>query len=378
MRLHEYEAADIFESMGIAVPARAVATTPEEAQKIASDLGGPVLLKAQVLVGGRGLAGGVRVASNLEEVHTLSKELLGMDIKGFTVQKLLVSKKINIQRELYLGVTIDGYERRPVVLVSAEGGMSIAEVGESSPERIASLHVDIHHEFFPYQARGICKKLGVSSKQLVPLADILVRLYRVFIRYNALIAEINPLAVTADGDFIAVDAVLEVDDSALFQLSDGLPGDRERIENPLERRGKEIGVTYVDLEGDIGIISSGAGLGMATVDIIGQKLRPANFLETGGGMTEELLYRSMDLVMMKPGVRAIFVNIYGGINPIHEGARGIVHYIEEHGVRIPIVAKALGNHQEEAWNIFRTGGVHVVTDVPTEKAVDRLFELLGD
>lgn len=378
MRLHEYEAADIFESMGIAVPARAVATTPEEAQKIASDLGGPVLLKAQVLVGGRGLAGGVRVASNLEEVHTLSKELLGMDIKGFTVQKLLVSKKINIQRELYLGVTIDGYERRPVVLVSAEGGMSIAEVGESSPERIASLHVDIHHEFFPYQARGICEKLGVSSKQLVPLADILVRLYRVFIRYNALIAEINPLAVTADGDFIAVDAVLEVDDSALFQLSDGLPGDRERIENPLERRGKEIGVTYVDLEGDIGIISSGAGLGMATMDIIGQKLRPANFLETGGGMTEELLYRSMDLVMMKPGVRAIFVNIYGGINPIHEGARGIVHYIEEHGVRIPIVAKALGNHQEEAWNIFRTGGVHVVTDVPTEKAVDRLFELLGD
>jgi len=209
------------------------------------------------------------------------------------------------------------------------------------------------------------------------LADILVRLYRVFIRYNGLIAEINPLALTADGDFIAVDAVLEVDDSTLFQPSDRLPRDRERIENPLERRGKEIGVTYVELEGDIGIIASGAGLGMATMDIIGQRLRPANFLETGGGMTEELSYRSMDLVMMKPGIRAIFVNIYGGINPIHEGARGIVRYIKEHGVRIPVVAKALGNHQEEAWNIFRTGGVHVVTDVPTEKAVDRLFELLG-
>jgi succinyl-CoA synthetase beta subunit len=151
-----------------------------------------------------------------------------------------------------------------------------------------------------------------------------------------------------------------------------------RIENPLERKGKKIGVTYVDLEGDIGIISSGAGLGMATMDIIGQRLRPANFLETGGGITEELLYKCMDLLMMKRRLKAVIINVYGGINPIHEGARGIVRYIQEHNVTIPIVAKALGNRQEETWEILRSGGVHVVTEAATEAAVGRLLELLGE
>jgi len=145
----------------------------------------------------------------------------------------------------------------------------------------------------------------------------------------------------------------------------------------LERRGREIGVTYVDLDGDVGIISSGAGLGMASMDIIGQKMKPANFLETGGGITADLLYKCMDLIMMKPGLKAIFINVYGGINPIHEGAKGIVRYIQEHNVMIPIVAKALGNHQEETWDILRSGGVHVVTDAATEKAVEKLYEVAG-
>jgi succinyl-CoA synthetase beta subunit len=157
-----------------------------------------------------------------------------------------------------------------------------------------------------------------------------------------------------------------------------MPELTERIENPLERKGREIGVTYVDLGGDIGIISSGAGLGMATMDIIGERLKPANFLETGGGITEELLYKCMELVMMKADLRAIFINIYGGINPIHEGARGVVRYIKEHKLKLPIVAKALGNHQEETWEIFRSGGVHVVTEAPTERAVERLYELVGN
>jgi succinyl-CoA synthetase beta subunit len=377
MRLHEYEAADIFNAAGIPVPARAVAATPEEAQKIAEDLGCPVVLKAQVLVGGRGLAGGVKIAASPVEVYTLSDDLLGREIKGFPVRKLLVSKRVTIDRELYLGITVDGYEGKPVVLVSEEGGMSIDRVAERRAEKIASLHVDIDRGFFPYEARGIFRKLGFSSQELLSAADILVRLYHVFQSYSALIAEINPLTVTPDGSLIAVDAVLEVDDSALFRVRDHLPLDQERIENPLERKGKELGVTYVDLDGDIGIISSGAGLGMATMDIIARKRRPANFLETGGGITEQLLYKSIDLVMMKPGIRGVFVNIYGGINPIHEGARGIVRYMNEMHVRIPVVAKALGNRQEETWDILRAGGVHVVTDVATEKAVDRLFELLG-
>jgi succinyl-CoA synthetase beta subunit len=181
-----------------------------------------------------------------------------------------------------------------------------------------------------------------------------------------------------NGGVLALDAVLEVDDSALARINTPLPQPLGREEHPLERRGKEIGVTYVDLDGDIGIIASGAGLGMASMDIIARRLRPANFLETGGGITEALLYECMKLVMMKRGLRAIFINIYGGINPIHEGAKGIVRYIKEYHVSLPVVAKALGNHQEETWEILRSGGVHVVTETATETAVDRLFELVNN
>jgi len=174
-----------------------------------------------------------------------------------------------------------------------------------------------------------------------------------------------------------VDAVLEVDDSALSRIPFPLPDRIDRIDNPLERRGREIGVTYVDLDGDIGLIASGAGLGMASMDIIGAKMKPANFLETGGAITAEQLYKSMELIMMKPGLRGIFVNVYGGINPIHEGARGIARYIQEHSLKIPVVAKALGNRQEETWEILRSAGVHVVTAAATEEAVERLYELVG-
>ncbi|MBT4482730.1 MAG: succinyl-CoA synthetase subunit beta, partial [Candidatus Latescibacteria bacterium] len=304
-------------------------------------------------------------------------EMLEKEIKGLTVHKVLVCKKAVISKELYIGITVDGYEGKPVVLVSSEGGMSIEETAQRFPEKIATLPMDTKWELFPYEARNLFKKLGFSSKTLIKCSDILIRLYRVFIDYNALIAEINPLAVLDDGSLMAVDAVLEIDDSAVSRLGKKIPGDIERIENPLERRGREIGVTYVDLDGDIGIIASGAGLGMATMDIIAQKMRPANFLETGGGITEELLYNTMELMMMKKGLRAVLINIYGGINPIHEGARGIVRYINENNVTIPIVAKALGNRQEETWEILRSGGVHVVTDVSTEKAVERLFEVVS-
>ncbi|MDY6974193.1 MAG: succinyl-CoA synthetase subunit beta, partial [Thermodesulfobacteriota bacterium] len=185
------------------------------------------------------------------------------------------------------------------------------------------------------------------------------------------------LVILKNGGLLAVDSVLEIDNSALNRIKHPLPDYLERTENALERKGKEIGVTYVDLDGDIGLISSGAGLGMASMDIIGQRLKPANFLETGGGITEELLYRCMELVMSKEGLRALVINVYGGINPIHEGAKGVVRYIKERGVTIPIVAKALGNHQEETWEILRSGGVHVITEAATEKAIARLFELLG-
>ena len=208
------------------------------------------------------------------------------------------------------------------------------------------------------------------------VATIFRSLYDVFSKYDALIAEINPLARTVEGTYLALDSKVEIDDSSLYRHPELQIDLKERISNPLERKGREIGVTYVELDGDIAIIASGAGLGMATVDIIGQRLRPANFLETGGAITADLLYKVMDLVLQKKGVRAVFINVYGGINPIHEGAKGVVRYMQEYGVTIPVVAKALGNRQEETWEIFERHGVHVVTDVSTEKGVERLTQLL--
>ncbi len=376
MRLYEYEATDIFESTGIPVPERGVAETPEEAQRIAETIGVPVVLKAQVLVGGRGLAGGVKIATSPRETLTLSEELFKSEIKGLPIRTILVSRKVDILNELYAGITVDGYEGKPVIVVSSEGGVDIEDVSKRSPEKIVSFHIDEESGFFPYQARELFACLDIHGRQLIQCASVLIKLYAVFKQYEALIAEINPLAVLSDGNIMALDAVLEIDDSALFRLHSRIPQDNERIENPLERKGKEIGVSYVDLDGDIGLIASGAGLGMATMDIIGQRLRPANFLETGGGITEELLYKSMGLVMMKKNLRAIIINLYGGINPIHEGACGVVRYIKENNLNIPVIAKALGNRQEETWEILRSGGVHVVTDVATEQAVERLIDLL--
>jgi len=377
MRLHEYETLDIFEQNGIPVPRRGVASTMHEALHVAGEIGYPVVLKAQILVGGRGLAGGIKTASTPDELKEAAEKLLSSDIKGLPVLKILVCEKVEIAKELYLGITIDGYSGKPIVVTSTEGGMLIEDTAKTAPEKIASTHIDSSFSFYPYQARALLRRLNISQQLITSWTDVISQLYNVVMRYEALICEINPLVVRPNGGLIAVDAKLEVDDSAISRVRFPLPDRIERIENALERRGKEIGVTYVDLDGDIGLISSGAGLGMASTDIIGEKMKPANFLETGGGITSDLLYKCMDLIMMKPGLRAIFINVYGGINPIHEGAKGVVRYIKEHNVKIPIVAKALGNKQEETWEIFRSGGVHVVTEAATEKAIDKLYELVG-
>jgi succinyl-CoA synthetase beta subunit len=377
MRLHEYEALDIFEQYGIPVPRRGLAGTMHEALHVAGEIGYPVMLKAQVLVGGRGLAGGIRTAATPDELKDAADALFNSDIKGLPVRKILVCEKAEVARELYVGITIDGYSGRPVIVVSTEGGVRIEETARTSPEKIAAIHIDPSFGYYPYQARSLLRMLGLKQQLITAWTDVIGQLYEVALRYESLITEINPLVVLPNGGLLAVDAVLEVDDSALSRIRHPLPDRIDRIENPLEKRGKEIGVTYVDLDGDIGIISSGAGLGMASMDIIGERMKPANFLETGGGITADLLYRCMELIMRKPGLRGILINVYGGINPIHEGAKGVVRYIQEHNVKLPIVAKALGNRQEETWEIFRSGGVHVVTETATEKAVDKLYELVG-
>jgi succinyl-CoA synthetase beta subunit len=376
MRLFEFEGNQLFRREGIPVPNFELATTVDEAVAKAGLMALPAMVKAQILTGGRWLAGGVRPAASLEEVARVAGQIIGSTIGGFTVTQVMITPQLDTAREFYLGVTTDDFHGIPMVMLSAEGGVSINQIASTRPEAVVTRPVSISEGLLPSVAKQMCHDVGLNGRELSQVAGIMVNLYNLFRKYDATVAEINPLVQTAQGEFIALDAKIEIDDSGLFRHPDLKLSNLERIINPLERKGREIGVTYVDLDGDIGVIASGAGLGMASVDIISQKMKPANFLETGGAITADLLYNVMGLIMQKPGIRAILINVYGGINPIHEGAKGIVRYMQEHHVTIPIVAKALGNRQEETWEIFRSAGVHVVTDVATETAVQKLVELL--
>jgi len=376
MKLFEFEGNQLFRREGIPVPDFALASSPEEVKQKVQTIGLPVGIKGQVLTGGRWLAGGVKTAKSPDEAERVARDIIGLSIRGHIVKQVMIAPKVESVKEFYAGVTIDEYRGTSMVILSAEGGVSINEIAFRRPESVVTRSVSITEGLLPSTAKQMCHDVGLSGKDLTQVAGIMVDLYRVFRKYDALVAEINPLVQTARGNFIALDAKVEIDDSSLFRHADLNFNVADRISNPLELLGKHIGVTYVELDGDIGVIASGAGLGMASIDIIGKKLRPANFLETGGAITADLLYNVMDLILRKPDIRAILINVYGGINPIHEGAKGVVRYIQEHNVTIPIVAKALGNHQEETWEIFRAAGVHVVTDVSTEKAVEKLVQLL--
>jgi succinyl-CoA synthetase beta subunit len=376
MRLYEFEGIELFRREGIPVPEYALASSPEEAREKAQDIGLPVVLKAQVLAGGRWLAGGIETAESFDDVQRASRRILGSSIRGLPVHQIMVASSVETAREFYLSITVDDYLGTPLAILSAEGGVSIDKIARERSEAVVSKPVSISQGLNPSEAREMCHKVGLSGKDLTEVAGVLSALYRVFRTYDALIAEINPLVRTPKGTYLALDAKVEIDDSSLFRHPDLNLNMEDHILNPLERKGREIGVSYLELDGDIAIIASGAGLGMTTMDIIGQRMRPANFLETGGAITADLLYKVMDLVLQKKGVKAVFINIYGGINPIHEGAKGVVRYMQEHNVTLPIVAKALGNHQEETWEIFRQNGVHVVTDVSTEKGMEELARLL--
>jgi succinyl-CoA synthetase beta subunit len=376
MRLHEHEAARLFQQAGVPVASFAVARSADEAVAALTKVDLPVVIKAQVLVGSRGKHGGIVMADTEEEVRAKTAALLGSSVRGFRVESVMISKRASIARELYAGVTVDAVAGAITVILGTAGGIDVETVAKERPEALFRKTVVPPAELRGYDARALAREAGFRGDLMVKIADVLVSLYRAFRKYDALIAEVNPLVVTTEETLCAVDAVLEVDDSALFRHPEMPKDTLARIEHPIERAAKQIGVSYVDLDGDIAIISSGAGLGMATMDVVGQRLKPANFLETGGGITEELMYKTTDLVLQKPGLRGLLINLYGGINPIHEGAKGIVRLLKEKQVTIPVVAKALGNRQEETWATLREAGVIIVTDITTEAAVDALCAAL--
>lgn len=374
MRLHEYQAKAAFREEGILVPQGSLASSPEEARDAAARLGGSCVVKAQILVGGRGKAGGVGYADSPDAASQVAAGMLSKVIRGSRVDLLLVEDRLDVERELYVGVTVDGGSGGPVVVLSPEGGVDIETTALGHPEMIVSRQVDILQGLRPFEAREMVRGIGLRGDVAARCTEAVLAVYGAFLRYDALIAEINPLVVTRGGDVVAADAVIEVDDSAIYRHPDLDSGAEEDDSDPLREEGRRIGVSYVGLSGDIGVICSGAGLGMATIDaVVRCGGRPANFLETGGAITGDLMARAFRLVLMNRGLKGVLVNIYGGINPIHEGAKGIAQVMEEDGVDIPVFAKALGNFQEQTWEILEAAGVVVVRDVETEALVERLL-----
>jgi len=376
MRLFEFESIEIFKAEGIPMPRAEVVSSAEEARRTALSLGMPVILKAQVLIGGRAKAGGILVAEDPKEVARAAQEILEMQMTGLKVDKLLVEEYLPVARELFISVTIDDSKGKFVILASSHGGIEIEEIASKFPEKIVSVENDPLLEFEQYKARQIAKQIGLRGDLVPKVSDILWLLYRLFVKYDATTAEINPLIITKTNDVCAAGTVLTIDDDALDRHKELPIKVEERIQDDIEREAAKLGIPYVRLDGNIGVIGSGAGLAMATVDLIKHYGgEPANFLDTGGRITRDHLWNCLDIVMKNPKVAAVIVNMYGGINPIAEGAHGIVEFVEKKGLNIPVVVKVRGNFEEEAWDILQRAGIRVVKATQTEEAAKLIVEL---
>ena len=375
MKLLEYQGKQLFLENGIPVPEGRVAATVLEAEEAAKSIGKSVALKVQVPVGGRGKAGGIKVVEDSQEVQEIAGLLLAMNLKGFAVDKLLVEEKVDIDQELYLSVVVDPDTGHILMLFSPEGGMDIEQVAAETPEKVFRLVVDPLDLPPRYRMRRFMRQGGFQNKLLEELTKTAERLLHLFLEKDLLVAEINPLMILKDGRVLAGDSKVEVDDNALFRQKFEKIFWEER--DALEVEARSIGVTYVKLDGSVGVIASGAGLGMATMDLLEESgYKPANFLETGGGITEDLMYKAFRLVCKHENVQSVIINLYGGVNPIEKGARGIVRALQEMTPPPIVVAKALGNKQEECWDVLKQGGVTVVTSVRTETAVKSILDLL--
>lgn len=353
MKIHEYQAKQIFKNCGIPVPQGQVASTPEEAKFITSKLGKPVVIKAQVLVGGRGKAGGIKFAKTPEEAETVASKILGMEIKGMKVYKVLVAESVDIKSEAYLGVIVDRNNKCPVVMVSSEGGVDIEEVAKSTPEKIHQLVVDPLVGLLPHQARELCFKLYDQSKVAFKAATTLLNLYRAFVGSDASLAEINPLVLTPEEQLWAIDAKINIDDNGLFRHSE-IMGMRDlAYESPQEIKAREKGLAFHKFEGNIGNVVNGAGLAMATMDLIKEvKGEPANFLDIGGSSSPEKVTNALSILLSDPNVKVVLFNIFGGITRCDDVARGIIEGMKKLDVKVPIVIRLTGTNEDEAYRIL--------------------------
>ena len=358
MNLHEYQAAEIFAAHGIPTNTGQVVSSASEAERAARKLGGAVVVKAQVHTGGRGKAGGVKLAPSPEAARDAAAAILGLDIRGHTVRKVLVSPAAEIAQELYLGVTLDRSRRQNVVMASAEGGVDIEEVARERPDRIVRALIDPFLGLHPWQARQLAFALGVPSDKVGGFADIARRLYDTYVAEDASLAEINPLVLTSAGEWLALDAKMVIDDNALFRHA-AFEALRDLAEeNPTELDARQSGISFVKLDGNIGCIVNGAGLAMATMDAV--KLHggePANFLDVGGGASADQVAKAFSLVTADPSVRAILINIFGGITRGDVVAHGIAEALQRVAVHVPIVVRLSGTNAAEGQRLLSEIGI---------------------
>ena len=364
MNLHEYQARELLKRYGIPVPDANVADTPEQARSIAQRLGGKVVVKAQVHAGGRGKAGGVKLAATADEAFAHASKILGMTIKGLTVHKVLVAPATDIASESYVGIIVDRGSQRPVLMVSAAGGIDIEEVAAKTPEKIHRLPIDPRYGLLDHQALGLGFKLFRDAAQARAAADVMKKLAVAFYGVGASLAEINPLVTTPVGQVLALDAKIVIDDNELERRPEIAALRDASAEAPSEVQARAAGLTFIKLEGSVGCCVNGAGLAMATMDLVkyygGE---PANFLDIGGSSNPQKVVNALNIITGDPSVKAILFNIFGGITRGDDVANGIVQATREVPLKVPIVIRLTGTNQAEGVKILKAAGFSALTDM---------------
>ncbi|HKD19938.1 MAG TPA: ADP-forming succinate--CoA ligase subunit beta [Thermoanaerobaculia bacterium] len=379
MKVHEYQAKALLARFGVAVPRGEVTDSPSDAREIAKRLGGRAVVKAQIHAGGRGKGGGVKLAKDPEEVHDLAKKILGMTLvtpqtgpAGRVVHKVLVEEALDIARELYLGITLDRSRGLPVMMASRSGGMEIEEVAAKDPEAIVREAIDPSTGMFPYQARRLAFALGLTGESFKKGVAFMQALFRAYVETDASLAEINPLLVTKQGDVLALDAKMNFDDNALFRHPEIREMRDLSEEDPLEVEASRFGLNYIKLDGNVGCMVNGAGLAMGTMDLV--KLaggEPANFLDVGGGANEEQVKNAFRIILSDKNVKAVLINIFGGIMRCDIIAKGVVAAVREMGLSIPVVVRLEGTNVDQGKAILRESGLKItpadgLTDAATK------------
>jgi succinyl-CoA synthetase beta subunit len=367
---------EIFAQYGLPVSGFDVATSPADARAAAERRGGSVVVKAQVHVGGRGKAGGVKLARDADEAERYAESILGMDIKGLTVEKIVVAEAVDIDREYYIGIVVDRATKKPVYMVSSEGGVDIEEVARETPEKIHKHSIDPERGLSDVEAAELAAKIESDPRVAAQVADAILRLYAAFVGSDASLAEINPLVVTADGIVRAIDAKMNIDDNALYRHED-IAAMRDASTETVElTKARELGLSFVKLDGNVGCLVNGAGLAMTTMDLIKQHGgEPANFLDIGGSSNPEKVAIALEIITSDPKVRSILINIFGGITRCDDVARGLAHALERTASDVPIVVRLTGTNEEEARRVLAEHDL--VTADTMDEAVEKAVVLAG-